>query len=342
MSSYANSLRFAISRNFLNSHCENAALIKQEGKEDLFYGFELGNEVWGIKTGDAHFTPAQAAKDYALLRKELDEIFGEGKMKILTLSGNWEYVFMTEFIEKFSDWDGVAWHWYPLGAGRSDEVIPNVNDENFTLTEIRERLELVNLWQRQHGRDKELWMGETGGAFNSGQNTTTNRFMSHRWYLDQLGIFAQYRHDAYCRQTLIGGNYGLLQRSEKVNAINPDFWGTVLFNSLMGRYVHEVKHSGDEKLHIYAHKNDENQFVLLAINFNREKSVQIEAINGLADLHVVVWEMTSPDDQSSTVILNGNELPKANTVDITEMWEAKNLPVKIAAKSYAFIRVVLN
>ena len=136
----------------------------------------------------------------------------------------------------------------------------------------------------------------------------------------------------------------------------------------MGRYVHEVKHSGkksilifflkfsfnffkiflkyfqkgDEKLHIYAHKNDENQFVLLAINFNREKSVQIEAINGLADLHVVVWEMTSPDDQSSTAILNGNELPKATSVDITEMWEAKNLPVEIAAKSFAFIRVVLD
>jgi len=144
ISFYANSLRI-----FANSHCEFGAPIKQEGKEDLFYGFELGNEVWGIKTGDAHFTPAQAAKDYAFLRKELDEIFGEGKMKILTLSGNWEYVFMTEFIEKFSDWDGVAWHWYPLGAGRSDEVIPNVNDENFTLTEIRERLELVNLWQRQ-------------------------------------------------------------------------------------------------------------------------------------------------------------------------------------------------
>jgi hypothetical protein len=123
--------------------------IKEHGKEELFYGFELGNEVWGIKTGDAHFSPSQAAKDYALLRQELDDVFGKGKMKILTLSGNWEYVFMAEFVEKFSDWDGVAWHWYPLGAGRSDEVIPNVNDEKFTLTEIRDRLELVNLWQRQ-------------------------------------------------------------------------------------------------------------------------------------------------------------------------------------------------
>ena len=32
-----------------------------------------------------------------------------------------------------------------------------------------------------------LWMGETGGASNSGRNTVTNRFMSAFWYLDWLG-----------------------------------------------------------------------------------------------------------------------------------------------------------
>jgi hypothetical protein len=101
-------------------------------------------------------------------------------------------------------------------------------------------------------------------------------------------------------------------------------------------------YKGDEKLHIYAHKNDRIQFVLLAINFNREKSVQIEAINGLADLNLVVWEMTSPDDQSSTVILNGKELPVANTIDVSEMFLEKKLPVQIAPKSYAFLRFELN
>ena len=31
---------------------------------------------------------------------------------------------------------------------------------------------------------KGIWMGETGGAYNSGRNTVTNRFMSAFWYLD--------------------------------------------------------------------------------------------------------------------------------------------------------------
>ena len=64
----------------------------------------------------------------------------------------------------------------------------------------------------------------------------------------------------------------------------------------------------------------------------------IEAINGVEDRRVDVWEMSSPDDQSSTVILNGIDLPLVNTVDVAEMFEATKLPVQIPAKSYAFIR----
>ena len=51
-------------------------------------------------------------------------------------------------------------------------------------------------------------MGETGGAYNSGRNTVTNRFMSAFWYLDWMGILAERGHKGFCRQTLIGGNYG--------------------------------------------------------------------------------------------------------------------------------------
>ena len=38
---------------------------------------------------------------------------------------------------------------------------------------------------KKWAKDKkmEVWMGETGGAYNSGRNTVTNRFMSAFWYL---------------------------------------------------------------------------------------------------------------------------------------------------------------
>ena len=70
--------------------------IKLTNNEDLFFGFELGNEVWGIITGDAHFSAEQAAIDYTQLTKTLSEVFGPNQKKVLTLSGNWEYFWMRQ------------------------------------------------------------------------------------------------------------------------------------------------------------------------------------------------------------------------------------------------------
>lgn len=41
-------------------------------------------------------------------------------------------------------------------------------------------------------------------------------------YLDQLGMAAKYNSKVYCRQSLIGGNYGLLDRNTFVP--NPDYY----------------------------------------------------------------------------------------------------------------------
>lgn len=41
-------------------------------------------------------------------------------------------------------------------------------------------------------------------------------------YLDQLGMAAKYDTKTYCRQTLIGGNYGLLNTTTFVP--NPDYY----------------------------------------------------------------------------------------------------------------------
>ena len=79
----------------------------------------------GLITGDAHFSAIQADTDYSTLKNVLDETFGRDEKKLLTLSGNWEYLFMRQFSRLNKDWYGMAWHWYPLGAGKSDDVIPN-------------------------------------------------------------------------------------------------------------------------------------------------------------------------------------------------------------------------
>ena len=57
--------------------------------------------------------------------------------------------------------------------------------------------------------------------------------MSAFWYLDLLGTLSVYGHKAFCRQTLLGGNYGLLQNENGTIRPNPDFWAATMFNSLM-------------------------------------------------------------------------------------------------------------
>ena len=51
-------------------------------------------------------------------------------------------------LKLFNDFDGVAWHWYPLGAGSGDGVIPNVNDPKFLKDKIIPRLDEVELYYR--------------------------------------------------------------------------------------------------------------------------------------------------------------------------------------------------
>lgn len=41
-------------------------------------------------------------------------------------------------------------------------------------------------------------------------------------YLDQLGMASKYDTKVYCRQTLIGGNYGLLNTTTLIP--NPDYY----------------------------------------------------------------------------------------------------------------------
>eukprot|EP00256_Glycine_max_P065244 XP_025979839.1 heparanase-like protein 2 isoform X5 [Glycine max] len=76
-----------------------------------------------------------------------------------------------------------------------------------------------------YGPWSSAWVGEAGGAYNSGGNHVSNRFLNSFWYLDQLGIASCYNTKVYCRQTLIGGNYGLLNAT--TFAPNPDYYSFV-------------------------------------------------------------------------------------------------------------------
>ncbi|MCH92112.1 heparanase-like protein 3-like, partial [Trifolium medium] len=72
------------------------------------------------------------------------------------------------------------------------------------------------------GTTAKAWVGEVGGAHNSGHHLVSDAFVNSFWYLDQLGMSATYGTKTYCRHTLIGGDYGLLNTTTFMP--NPDYY----------------------------------------------------------------------------------------------------------------------
>lgn len=62
---------------------------------------------------------------------------------------------------------------------------------------------------QKYAPNSQLWVGEAAAAWHSGADGVTNAFTSSFWWSDALGVLAAHNHSVYCRQTLLGGNYGL-------------------------------------------------------------------------------------------------------------------------------------
>jgi len=191
----------------------------------------------------------------------------------------------------------------------------------------------------------ELWQGEAGGAYNSGQNLVTNAFISGFWWLDQIATFAVYGHQKYCRQTLIGGNYGFLNTTTLHP--NPEFYNALLWKRLMGEGVLRVQ--GDPNtpyLRVYAHctknNNPPGSVTLLLLNLHPSVSynviTSIEVYNGPRDEYL----LTAPENrlQLQQTQLNGKLLQLTPDLQIPELppvRRAGNEPLVIAPLSYGYV-----
>ncbi|KAJ0706041.1 putative glycosidase [Helianthus annuus] len=60
-----------------------------------------------------------------------------------------------------------------------------------------------------------------------------------------------YDTKTYCRQSLIGGNYGLLNTT--TFEPNPDYYSALLWHRLMGKKVLSTRFLGTKKIRAYVH-----------------------------------------------------------------------------------------
>ncbi|KAG0472396.1 hypothetical protein HPP92_016942 [Vanilla planifolia] len=268
--------------------------------------------------------------------------------------------------------DALSHHVYNLGGGDDPCIARKITSPTY-LGGFADTFRNVQLTIERHGPWSSAWVGEAGGVYNSGSPLVSNTFLNSIWYLDQLGMASRYNTKVYCRQTLIGGNYGLLDTHSFIP--NPDYYSALLWHQLMGKGVLSVNISETTYLRGYAHcSKAKSGITLLLINLCKSATMSVKLRNdpnvdqprdilkssffSNGRKRAFSWfvrkasggsqereeyHLTAKDGRhlSRTMLLNGNPLQLTSAGDIPDlrpMLVAANDPISITPLSIAFAR----
>lgn len=240
------------------------------------YAWEFGNELSGSGIG-ARVSATQYAADVIELNKVLKDIYKHSREKPLTVApdGFFDPTWFQEILQQTGPnvLNAVTRHIYNLGAGVDKHLTQKILSPGYLSREATKFRQMQAILQK-YGPWSSSWVGEAGGAYNSGKHRVSDAFVNSFWYLDQLGMSSTFDTKVYCRQSLVGGNYGLLNTT--TFAPNPDYYSALLWHRLMGRGVLSVNITGPPYVRTYAHcaKNDTG-ITLLLINLSNDTNVDI-------------------------------------------------------------------
>ncbi|KAL0903623.1 hypothetical protein M5K25_028016 [Dendrobium thyrsiflorum] len=338
--------------------------------------WEFGNELSGHGIG-ASLDAEQYAKDLIFLKTILIDLYRNSKSKpFLVAPGGFfnDPEWYAQLLEASGPnvLNAFTHHIYNLGGGDDPNIADRIKDPNY-LSGFADTFRAVQLTLQEHGPWSSAWVGEAGGVYNSGSPQVSNTFLNSFWYLDQLGMASKYNTKVYCRQALIGGNYGLLDKQTFVP--NPDYYSALLWHQLMGKGVLAIDINGSPFIKAYAHcRKSESGVSLLLINFSKSATFNTTVHNDLnVDLaekstrkdgsfahnlkRTVSWigrkvsdgsprreeyHLTAKDGDylSRIMLLNGSPLQITESGDFPELrpiFVAVNAPISIAPMSIAFV-----
>ncbi len=308
-----------------------------EGHEVTLW--ELGNEpnAFGFIDGFSVDHDTFAA-DVARFRETVRERFPDARIGGVS-PAYWPLVGEPSgFLRRFSIAGGVdaldivTWHYYPQQSLRCPGASLRAEEETLLNASA---LDEVLRWSEEIERfseGKPIWLGETGHAQCGGEPGLSNAYASTLWWLDQLGTLAHRGQEVVVRQTLSGGDYGIID--ETTLNPNPDYWGTWMWRQLMGADVLELERSDeDEELRAFAHCHPDRtgEATILLLNIGEsETTIELDAT---ADL----FRMEAENLRSREVEVNGVTLEDDEGVlpAITPMPGQQE--VVLAPRSIAFL-----
>ncbi|KAM7269082.1 hypothetical protein ACFE04_024579 [Oxalis oulophora] len=319
--------------------------------------YELGNELCGVGVS-ARLEAEDYATDLIALKNLVRELYPDkdSQPKVLGPAGFYDEKWFKEFLQTTGPdvVDGVTHHIYNLEAGVDPNLIHKVQDPYY-LSQVAETYKNVSRVVEEYAPTAGAWVGESGGAYNSGGKDVSHTFVNGFWYLDQLGMTSTFNHKVFCRQALIGGNYALLNTTTFIP--NPDFYGALLWNRLMGTNVLQTTHNGSPYLRAYSHCSKSNSGVtLLLINMSNSTTFDISVQNDL-NMYPGAFQSTNAVNdqreeyhltpecgniQGDVVLLNGKPLKLTESQDIPELKPKLtngDLPIRIAPDSIVFVTI---
>ncbi|KAJ0039268.1 hypothetical protein Pint_23534 [Pistacia integerrima] len=158
--------------------------------------YELGNELCGSGVG-ARVAAEQYAKDIVVLKNLVKELYPNAttQPKVLGPAGFYDKKWFQIFLEQSGQdvVDGLTHHIYNLGAGNDPALITRIQDP-FYLNQIAQTYKDMEMTVKEFGPWSGAWVGEAGGAYNSGGKTVSHTFVNGFWYLDQLGMTSTFNH----------------------------------------------------------------------------------------------------------------------------------------------------
>lgn len=246
--------------------------------------------------------------------------------------------------------DVITWHYYPQQSSRG--LLRTRRADPFAALKPR-RLNGAARWARRvirHARRPtnrpEVWLGETGHALYGGEPGVSDRFIAGLWWLDQLGLTARSGVRLVVRQSLVGGDYGLLDG--RTFAPRPDYWNSLLWKRLMGDSVYAAECDGEPRLRVYAHDTPDRSGAVsfLLINLDRRAEIRVSLETGTLGFvpsRFEVYSVTASGPFAETLTINGTP-PR-----IPERREAPpggashrppEEPIAVPSLSYAFVVAV--
>lgn len=311
------------------------AYVKSKGFTNVIW--ELGNEVNGFLFSHGLSLPlSQYVRDTYTLKNAIGSSPLAAFSSLIFPTVGEPYHFLdTQAADQAGDLlteapiDIVTWHYYPQQSRRCWIITQPAHSHAILHSEILNEsgfwADRVNAWAEYYLPHAQVWLGETGPALCGGEPGFSDTYLASLWWLDHLGQMAVHNQQVLIRQSLTGGDYGLID--DETLDPTPGYWTSYFWKKFMGTRVLGIDAVQQQPtpegptLRAYAHctANQKNTATLVLINthWSRPAHVSLPGTNTPSSLAL----LTSNEALSSEITMNGilledldGEIPALNLI----------------------------